>query len=85
MGFSILSRSKNRKNHNAEATITVAMETIKILKAFVPFAPAQAALDSLCSLLAVAQVRQMLDYSLALPNGRYVDVLGERGEYFQRF
>jgi len=56
MGSSIFSRSKNRKNHNAEATITVAMETIKILKAFVPFVPAQAALDSLCSLLAVAQV-----------------------------
>jgi len=38
----------------------MAVETITILKGFVPFEPAQAALDSLCSLLNIAIVRRPL-------------------------
>ena len=36
----------------------MAVETIVILKGFVPFEPAQAALESLCALLTIAVVRQ---------------------------
>jgi len=38
----------------------MAIETITILKGFVPFEPAQAALDSLCALLNIAIVRWLL-------------------------
>ena len=48
------------KSSRTQTTITMAVETITILKGFVPFEPAQAALDSLCSLLNIAIVRRPL-------------------------
>jgi len=46
------------RSSRTQTTITMAVETITILKGFVPFEPAQAALDSLCSLLNIAIVRE---------------------------
>ena len=46
-----------RKSSKTQTTINMAVETITILKGFVPFEPAQAALDSLCAILNIAIVR----------------------------
>jgi len=44
------------KSSKTQATINMAIESITILKGFVPFEPAQAALDSLCGVLKIAVV-----------------------------
>jgi len=52
------------QSSKAQTTINMAVETITILKGFVPFEPAQAALESLCALLKIAVVRPLLCWPL---------------------
>jgi len=49
--------TKEGKRQRIQATIDIVVETITIVKGFVPFPPAQAALEALCTLLKITVVR----------------------------